>query len=188
MPSIPTAEPSFVTAGDTVTWSRSLQDYPASAGWVLKYRLINASGKIDITASASGDDHLVVVAPATTALWVAGDYTWQAYVEKSSNRYTVGSGSIEVRTNLAAEAAGYDTRSTAKQILDQLEAAYSDYCTNGQGLVQQYAIGGRQMQFRDATDFISAIEYWRAKVQSETALEQISLGLGNPRRLYVRFR
>lgn len=180
-------EPTSLTAGDTVQWTRSLSDYPASAGWVLKYRLINAAGKIDITAGASGADHLVNVAAATTAAWAAGTYAWHGYVEKGAERYTIGTGSIVIRPNLAAEAAGFETRSTAKQILDELEAAYKDYATNGQGLVQRYTIGGREMWFKSAADFIQQIEYWRKQVQDEAVVESMAKGLGNPRRLFARF-
>ena len=66
---IPTSEPESLVAGDTVTWQKTLSDYPASDGWVLSYRLINAAGNIDITSSASGDDHLVSVAATATAGW-----------------------------------------------------------------------------------------------------------------------
>ena len=30
-----TSEPSRVTAGDTVTWSKTLSDYPATSAWVI---------------------------------------------------------------------------------------------------------------------------------------------------------
>ena len=70
-----TLEPSRVTAGDTITWLRSLADYPASAGWVLSYTLINSAAKISITATASGADHLVTVAAATSAAYTPATYT-----------------------------------------------------------------------------------------------------------------
>ena len=184
---IPIIEPESVTAGDTVKWTRSLADYSAADGWTLKYRLINAAGKIDIVSSASGADHAVNEPASTTDDWVAGVYTWQAYVEKAAERYTVGNGTIEVKPNLAAQAGGFETRSTAKQILDELEAAYLTYSSNGQGAVQRYTIGGREMWFRSAADFVNLIEYWRSQVESERAAESVALGLGNPRRLYVRF-
>ena len=62
-----TTEPARVTAGDTIAWTKTLSDYPASAGWVLAYTLINAGAKITITAAASGDDHAVTVLAATSA-------------------------------------------------------------------------------------------------------------------------
>lgn len=184
---IPTIEPASVTAGDTVKWTRSLADYSAADGWVLKYRLINAAGKIDIVSIGSGADHAVSELATTTDDWVAGTYTWQAYVEKAAERYTVGMGTIEILPNLAAQAGGQETRSTAKQILDQLETAYQNYCSNGQGLVQRYTIGGREMWFKSSAEFIEQIEYWRAQYQNEQAAELMAQGLGNPRRLFLRF-
>ena len=74
---IPSVEPTAIIAGDTLAWTKSLADYPASAAWVLKYRLINAASKIDITATTSGADHLVSVAAAVTALYPVGLYTYQ---------------------------------------------------------------------------------------------------------------
>ena len=67
-----TVEPKRITAGDSVTWTRSLSDYPASSGWVLSYALINAAGKISITATASGADHLISVSATTSVGWAAG--------------------------------------------------------------------------------------------------------------------
>jgi hypothetical protein len=52
---VPTTEPASVVAGDTLTWKRTLADYPAGT-WTLKYRLINSAGKFDITATAERTD------------------------------------------------------------------------------------------------------------------------------------
>ena len=52
-------------AGDTLNFLVTLADYPASI-WTLYYRGINATAKLDITATADGDTHLVSVPPATT--------------------------------------------------------------------------------------------------------------------------
>lgn len=184
---VPTIEPTAVTAGDTVTWTRSLGDYPANASWVLNYRLINALGKIDIVATASGADHLVTVTAANSAAWQAGTYTWQAFVTKAAERYTVGSGSIVVKPNLAAQAAGFDSRSEARKAYDAIKAAYDLYITNGHGLMQRYTIGGREVWFKDFDDARAQIEYWGNQVQAELAQESINAGRGNPRRLFAAF-
>jgi hypothetical protein len=186
---IATVEPASFTAGDTVKWKRSLADYPATGGWTLKYRLISAANKYDITASASGADHLVTVTAATSATYVAGEYAWQAYVEGgSSERYTVGTGTLTIAPNLAGQSGGLETRSTARQIVAELEAARLAYATNGQGHVQRFTIGNREMWFRSSADFLREIEYFRNQVANEEAAEAIAKGLGNPRRLYVRFQ
>ena len=71
---IPSKEPEQFRAGDTIKWKRSLSDYKASESWVLKYAFRGTPGVIDITSSASGDDHLVNEVAATTAAYSPGIY------------------------------------------------------------------------------------------------------------------
>ena len=72
---IATTEPTQIRAGDSITWLKTLNDYPATDSWVLHYRLINSAGKFDVTATASGSDHLVSISAATSATYTAGKYT-----------------------------------------------------------------------------------------------------------------
>lgn len=62
------------TLGDTLSFTTSLADYPASAGWVLTYRLVprDAGDIIVLTCTASGADHLAAAAAAATTAWTAG--------------------------------------------------------------------------------------------------------------------
>lgn len=183
---LPTSELAFARAGDTLAWRRILADYPAPV-WVLKYRLINAAGKIDITAAADGSDHLVNVAAATTANWTAGDYEWVAYVESSAaERYTVSAGRITIKPNLAAQVAGYDARSTARKALDDLRAALATWiATNGQ--VQEYEIAGRRMKYASAGDLRARISLLEREVAREDAAEKLAAGQDPGSRLLVRF-
>jgi hypothetical protein len=123
---IPTAEPPVITAGDTIRWQISLPDYPASAGWTLKYALVSAAGKHDVTSIAAGADHLVEIAAATSAGYAAGLYQYQKYVEKGAGetleRITLDLGTLTVARSLAALATATDTRSFARRALDAIEA------------------------------------------------------------------
>lgn len=183
---IPSTEPVFIQAGDTVAWTRDLADYPAPA-WTLKYRLINAASRIDITAVASGTTHSVSVSAAATTAWTAGDYTWQAYVEGgTSERYTVGNGRITIKPNLAAMGANYDARSTARKALDDTRAAMASWiATNGQ--VTEYEIAGRRMKYASLSDIEGRIRLLEREVANEEAAEKLAAGLQPARRLLVRF-
>ena len=119
----PTTEPSRIRAGDTVTWRKTLDGYPASAGWALHYRLINAAGKFDITTTADGAAHLVSVPPGTSDDYTAGTYTLLSWVTDGADRVSLPTRQIVVLPNLAVEVAGYDTRSQAKKMLDAIDAA-----------------------------------------------------------------
>lgn len=184
MPTTPTTEPAIITAGDTLTWSKSLPDYPATV-WTLKYRLINSAGKIDITATASGTDYLVLVASTTSAIFIAGNYSWTAYVEKTGERVTVGGGTITIKPNLAAQTT-FDARSDAAVIVDQLMVAYKTY-TASAGHIAEYQIGGRGTKYRSSAEILDQLNHWKAILASEKRAERINAGLGAGGKLLVRF-
>ena len=179
-----TLEPSRVTAGDTITWLRSLADYPASAGWVLSYTLINSAAKISITATASGDDHLVGVLAATSAAYAPATYTWHAAVTKAAERYTVGTGQMVVAPNLAA-AATYDTRTSARKALDAVNLAMETY--GAKAYLHSYEIAGRKQQFQTPGDFLAFRSKLMAEVAREDNATRLAAGLAPKNQLQVRF-
>ncbi|MCU0839940.1 MAG: hypothetical protein MUE49_14650 [Rhodospirillales bacterium] len=184
---IATTEPTSVVAGDTVAWTRSLADYPAPT-YVLKYRFLNAAGKVDITATASGTDHAVSVTAATTAAWTAGNYDWLAWVETGSGptaeRYSVDEGRITVEPNRAALTI-WDGRSDARQIYEALVTAWKS-ASIGRAFVGEYEIAGRRMKFNNKADWIVELDYWKAQVASEDRAEAIANGMASGSRLLVR--
>jgi hypothetical protein len=186
MSQISLAEPACVTAGDTLTWVKSLSDYPAAGGWVLKYRLINAANRYDIVSVASGEDHSVSVSATVTAGYAAGVYSVQGYVEGAvDQRFTVYQGQLVVLANLAAQVAGYDTRSPAKQALDALNAALGQY--GNKAYVSEYQIAGRVMKFRSPGEFLAMRDKLMAEVAREQAVLNMSAGGSARRKVFVRF-
>lgn len=187
MPPVNTSEPLIIIAGDTVSWQKTIPDYPASQGWTLHYRLINAAGKIDITGSASGDDHVINIPAATSAPYVAGKYDWQSYVTNvAGDRYTIALGNMEVKANWALQAGGLDVRSNARQILDYLETAWIAAAAK-RAYVFEYKVAGRQMRFATRGEWIAEMDYWRREVAREMRAEKIAAGLDSGRKVYVRF-
>ena len=184
METTPTTEPTSIIAGDTLSWSKSLADYPATV-WTLKYRLVNATGKVDITATASGTDHLVSVSSTTSAAYAAGTYAWTAWVEKAGERATVGGGTMVIKPNLAVQNS-FDARSDAAIIVDQLMAAYKTF-TASQGHVAEYEIAGRRMKYRSSAEILDALNHWKAILAAEKRAERIAAGLGGGNKLLVRF-
>lgn len=179
---IPTTEPTEVTAGDTVKWTRTLSDYPAGT-WTLSYTLINAASKIAITASASGTDHLVSVTPATSAAWSAGLYDWQAYVTDGTDRYQVDSGRITVNANYAG-ATTLDDRSHVKKTLDAIEAVIEGRASQAQ---QSYTINGRSLTRIPLSELYEFRKQYQAEYAAELQAERIANGMGSGRRVLLRF-
>lgn len=184
---IPHTEPTEITAGDTVSWTRSLPDYLPVNGWVLSYILLNSSGKITIRADADGETHSVEVTASTTAGWAAGRYAWQAIVVSGSERHTVGTGVIEIRPNYSTQTT-LETRSQARRILAGLMDAYENYVTanGGRGHVAEYQIAGRSMKFRTAEEILQQIEHWKREVAREDQAAALAAGR-RPGRVFVRF-
>lgn len=180
-------EPASAIAGDTITWKKSLPDYPANAGWTLHYRLINAAWFIDITASASGSDHLVNIPAATSAAYNPGKYDWQSYVTNAGGeRYSIAVDSIEIKANWAALTAGLDTRSNARQILDALEAAWL-VASRSRAYVAEYQIANRKMKFATKGEWIAEIDYWRREVAREDRAKKIAEGRPSGSKVFLRF-
>lgn len=179
-----TTEPSRVTAGDTITWTRSFADYPASDAWVLSYTLINAASKISITAAASGADHLVSVAAATSAAYTPATYTWQAVVTKAAERHTVGNGQMVIAPNLAT-ATTYDTRSSARKTLDAVNLAMESY--GSKAYLHMYEIAGRKQQFHTPGEFLAFHSKLMAEVAREDNATRLAAGLAPKNQLQVRF-
>lgn len=182
MADIPTREPLQLNAGDTWRWTRTLDDYPASQGWTLSYTLINAAAKITINASASGNDHAVLVAANTTGGYAPGAYEWRARVSKAGEVYTVGEGRITVRNALAAST--LDTRSHARKTLEAVESVIEGRAGSA---VLEYQIAGRSLKHIPIADLLVLRDKYRAEVMREDAAAAVASGLPDRRRVFVRF-
>ena len=179
---VPTSEPSSVRAGDLVTWTKTLDDYPANAGWVLSYALVKTGLRIAFTASASGADHLVSVPAATSAAWAAGSYQWVARVTKTTEIYTVGSGTLQILPDLAAASTGYDARTHAQKTLSALES----WIEGRDIAVAEYEIAGRRLKTIGTGDLLKLRDRYRQEVKAEDNATRLAAGLSPRNKLQVR--
>lgn len=177
----------ILIAGDTLRFSTSVPDYPATDGYTLTYRLVRrdaAGTAITITASPNGSDYEVSELPATTAAWAAGKYTWAAYASKASERHTVDQGEIEIKADPGAVTAPYDNRSHARKVLEAIEAVLEGRATVDQ---QEVAIAGRSLKMTPIADLLKMRETYRIEVANEDAVKKVAAGQKNPRYIGVRF-
>lgn len=116
-----TREPIQITAGDTISFTKSLADYLASEGWSLKYTLRGGAEAIEFTSTASGDDHVLLVAAATTALWLPAEYTLTGLAEKGGERHVIYMATLPVLANVESDDAQQAT-THAQRMLAKLEA------------------------------------------------------------------
>jgi len=181
-------------AGDTLDFLDDVPDYPPADGWTLQYRLIPrftapVQAPVDISATTEGTQYRVQVSADQTAAWTAGFYTWSRWVEKAGPiRQSLGSGQFEVKADPSVAAAGLDTRTSARRILDAIEAVIEGRASRDQ---EEYTIAGangsRQLKRTPIADLLVLRDRFKAAVESEEAIEQLAAGLGNPRTFGVRF-
>ncbi len=183
---VPTIEPLVVTAGDLVSWKRTLPDYSAADGWVLSYALTKSGVRITFSSAASGSGHLIAVPATTSAAWAAGAYLIQGYVTKAatSERYRVFEANIEILTNLAAQSGGYDGRSHAKKCLDAIEAVLESRAGKS---VQSWSGLEQSFSLIPTADLLTMRDKYRVEYQAEQAASNIARGLGSKRNVFVRF-
>lgn len=173
------------TVGDTLSFTDALSEYPASAGWLLKYRLIpRVSGSaITWTASASGDDHVSLVAAATTAGWTAGAYSWVSWVESAGYSITIATGSIDLLPDARVVAAPLDTRTTAEVALANVRATLQGIASTN---TLSYTINGRQLSHYSVEELLKLEAKLVADVQREQRVADIADGKFDRRKVYVR--
>lgn len=177
-----TTEPFEITAGDTVTWTKTLEQYPAPE-WQLNYVLLNASHKIQITGVADGSNHLISVPAAVSVAYGAGSYKWQSYVTKGAERYTIATGQMTIKPDFAT-ALAMDTRSHVKKTLDALEAMIEGKASRD---VQEYSIQGRMLKHIPLTELMPLYEKYKRFYADEVASEKASKGAKTSKKIYVRF-
>lgn len=171
-----------LVAGDTLDFTVSVPDYPATDGWTLKYRLTPrfttpTQAPIDLTAAASGADYQVQAGPSTTAAWKAGTYTWARWVEKTGARQTLDeSGQLVLKADPSATVQGHDARTHASKVLDAIEAVIEGRATKDQ---EEYTIGDRQLKRTPLADLIALRGRYKAEVLAERrAAGEEGLGTG----------
>jgi hypothetical protein len=174
--------PAELIAGDTWEWSRDLEDYPAPT-WDAVWHFEKADYNFSVSATDDGTAHAATVAAATTAVYRPGRYRWRLVVTSSTARKSVEQGWLEVIPDPAA-AGNLDHRTTARVVLDHINAYLKDP-TNL--TAANYALGGRSLSRWSRADLLVERDKWIAEARSEDAVERMAAGLGNPRRLYVRF-
>tara|TARA_Y100000593_G_scaffold90278_1_gene176351 strand:+ start:4642 stop:5196 length:555 start_codon:yes stop_codon:yes gene_type:complete len=184
MGSIATKEPEKFTAGDSVTWKKSLADYPAPL-WVLTYSMRGTAGAIDFTATADELDHLIELSAATSSAFESGIYDVQGYATKGSERATVFTGKMEVVANLAAEGSSYDGRSHVKRTLDNIEAVIEKRASKE---ILESNVAGVALKRISHVELLELREKYLAYYRQEQSAEKLKGGKQSGMNILSRFK
>lgn len=132
---IRTQEPDRLTQGESAEWKRSFCDYPATL-WTLEYRFRGPGTGFDVTATADGTEFDAVITATRSATMSPGKYEWQAWatdIADTSIVRKIGEGTTEIERGFTHASTGtVELRSTAKQILDAIDATLLGNATSDQ--------------------------------------------------------
>jgi hypothetical protein len=180
------SEPTSIRAGDSVSWTRSLDAYKASDGWTLHYRLLHPTADaVAFDATPDGDDHAVDLTATATAAYTAGNATLVAWVTKDTQSVTLGQYPVTILPDLRTTAT-LDGRTPAEKALADAKTALQTYVANGTSTVMTTTIGDRTTTFRSTRDLVELINQLEIEVQRERAALALLDGTGVPGRVFSR--
>lgn len=126
-----TAVPATLVAGDTlkVDDAAAASDYPASAGFSVKWIFTPQAGGTPVTVNGTGGAAAwsLLVAATATAGWTAGAWRWAQQAVKGAALVTIARGDIVILPDPTA--ANTDVRSHARKVLASIEAAIEGRAT-----------------------------------------------------------
>lgn len=184
----PETEPTTLAVGARWAWKRPdiTEAYP-TASYTLKYRLIlQTSDKlnIEITASKTGSEHVVEVSQASTALYSAGSYAWQAIIIRDSDaeELVVDRGYVELIADFGDQAT--DARSWVYRTLQNIRATIEGSATKEQA---SYSIGGRSLARRSYQELLELEKEFSARwKQEQDKLNREQGRNGSQKRIYIK--
>lgn len=156
-----TSEPISFIAGNTVKWTKSFSDFPASE-WTLSYALVKDGKQITFNAVADGDDFSITITAIDSAGYDPGVYAYQATVAKGDDKHTFTPGKIEIKPGFAAQTTGYDARSDLEILRDEILALLTDKKDRS-----SYSISGRSLTSYSHDELWSFYNKLNAKIYAK---------------------
>jgi len=170
--------PNIINAGDSLEFTVKATNYVGTEityadGYTAYLILNNDSNSYSATSTAdTTNGYLFQVASNITSGWTAGNYNSAIYVDNGTNRYPVSRKFIEVKPDLFTSGA-YDSRSTAMQIRDALEAAILGQASSNQ---LSMSIAGRSISRMSLEELIVAKKKYDGFVRDEQRKQDLLEG------------
>lgn len=182
-------EPTQITKGERIEWTREFADYPASQ-YTLKYLFRGPGYGFNVTATASGDAFVAVLNGTIMAsVKDFGDYAWQAWLTETAtpaNTWVIDSGTIRVLEGFTTGSTKvYDGRSTAKQMLDSIDAAL--LAAAGSDIIEyEYSTPAGSRKVKRRQDLLELRKYYAKIYANEQYRERARKGKGFGTQVLIR--
>lgn len=175
--------PESIQAGDSLKITATDARYPASDGWTMTLKLINAERIITITSSANGDAHEITQTPDNTKSWPAGRAKYVVSFYDGTDKYTAEAGVLKIVQN--PETSGpVDPRGHVEKVLDAIEAVLENKATKDQ---LQMTFNGRSITHLDPAQLLAWRDKYRAELRDIERAERVKKGMASGRLIQVRF-
>lgn len=176
-PVIPNYEPSRFVPGETVTWKKSLNDFSAADGWVLKYFLRGPS-RLDITCTPDtevGNDHVATISPTDSAKLKPGHYYLQGRVERDGVKHIVTPEvvELEILPALDAASANFDGRSKYERIVDEIDALIEKTLPGDRA---EYTVDNQHKRHYTRDELMRLRNVYQQKVNGERRRKRMAAG------------
>lgn len=182
--------PSIIYAGDSLSWVESPTDDRGSDLWssVLWLRFNAANEAVTISGAPVTEGWRFAMSAQVTSGMDPGTWYWQRRITRDLESVTVGTGTVSVERSLAytGSATAFDGRSQARQDLEAVQAAIREIVRGG--AVAEYTIGTRRLKKMTMAELVMLEDRLKRDVMREERAEKIANGLGDPRKLSIRFR
>jgi hypothetical protein len=182
-------QPVELYQGDAIEWIE-LRVHPDATAVRVWLRGSGAGAGVEVVATDTADGWKVELAAQTTAAMAAASWELQVVSTVNGAPLTTGRGSLTVRKSLAfsGTAGAFDDRSQAQKDLEAVEEAIRALVSGAvEYQIGSLGNGGRKVRRVDLPELIKWRDRLKAEVAREKRAEMIAQGLGDPRKLYVRF-
>jgi len=185
--------PKQIYAGTTVKWRDDgsvgpLNESITSADWTLTYylRFNHTHEGHTVVGTSYGTGWEFSISATDSAAFNSGDWYFYAEASKGAEKFTLGSGRLEVFASLAytGQPGAFDGRTQAEQDLDAVTTAIRAIISDK---AAEYSIGNRTFKRIDLAELRVRESQLKAIVVRERKAAMIANGLGDPHSLYVRF-
>lgn len=166
-----------IYAGETIDFSETIAEYPASPTCWLSYILLNNSNKITLTSTADGTKHHFFV--PSTASYAPGKYTYQKLLYKDGSVILLGQGEITITPLYSTVDAGqYDARSFAEKMVEAIKAVLENRATMVQSSI---TYKNRTLQNTPFPELIEALGIFTRIVEQEKNMQKLKNGKQIPK-------
>ena len=179
-------EPLEIRAGDTVEWTEdwSALGYSAADGWGAQYTLYGPK-KVTVNGQTSGSGFAFTITAEDSAALSAGTYGLLCRVSKEGSVKTVFDGKTTVLLNPAETSDGADVRSKAQIICEAIETYWS---TKNPDCVSGLTALGVSVNYKDDRNVLSVYNFWKRKLDAETASDRVRRGQATGKTFYLEFK